>query len=552
MASWQRREAARATLNPSDRQTFDASPVSSMAAETLSWTLEPAPLRTLLQALAKETSPVYVVGGVPRDILLRRTRALRDLDVVVAHSAIPTARRVADRLGWAFYPLDEARDAARLVFSAGKEPLVCDIIRMRGGSIEADLQMRDFTVNTIALEPQGHTGFAVIDVTGAREDLKKGVIRRVNAASLAEDPVRLLRAVRFSVELGFPIEPATRDQMLRMPASITRVGDERVRDELWKTLAGPNPARAIDDMRLLGLLPYVLPEVAATDLVQQSAPHDRDVFRHTLATVEAATALREWLLARPRPEWVSESLASVLTPLQELMDVWYFYLRQQMAESVASGHTRAEWLVWHALFHDVGKPQTRSEEVKGDGVVRTHFYGHEAVGEELTGSRLESLRFSRVEIDRCMAVVRNHMRPHMLHDSFRGAQISRRARFRFFRDVGPRGSNRPLGVDVVLLAMADRMGIDAHIAQDAWHDYLVHMAQLLAFVYSEEGVDTPSRRPLVDGRLLMQSFHLAPGPALGALLEEIAEAQAAGEVQTTSEALALAARLVEEGKHGYT
>lgn len=528
-----------------------------MMVETLQWIPEPAPLRTLLRALAGEIAPVYIVGGAPRDILLKRDRPLKDLDIVVAHSAIPLARRVADRLGWAFYPLDEARDVARLVFSAGREPIVCDIARMRGGSIEADLRLRDFTVNAIAFEVRDRAECGIVDVVGGRRDLANRQIRRVNATSLADDPVRLLRAVRFSVELGFPIEDETRDQMLRLPASVTAVSAERLRDELWKMMAGPNPARAIDELRLLGLLPYVLPEVAATDLVEQSAPHDKDVFRHTLATVEAATALREWLLARPRPAWAPESLARCLNPMQEMLDVWFFYLRQQMAESIASGHTRAEWLVWHALFHDVGKPQTRSVEpsvepsgeYRGEGVLRTRFLGHEEVGEAMARTRLEALRFSRLEIDTCCAVVRSHMRPHHLHDSFRGGPISRRARFRYFRDIGPRGGERLLGVDVALLAMADRIAINAHMSLEAWREYLVNMAQLLAFVYSEDGVEAPARSPLVDGRLLMQALNLAPGPALGALLESIAEAQAAGDIQTASEALALAARLVEEQKH---
>ena len=91
------------------------------------WTPAHPAFVSLLNALAAETDPVYIVGGVVRDVLLGRSAGVNDLDVVVAHAANFVARRVADRLGWAYYPLDADRDVARLIFTASKIPLVCDI-----------------------------------------------------------------------------------------------------------------------------------------------------------------------------------------------------------------------------------------------------------------------------------------------------------------------------------------------------------------------------------------------------------------------------------------
>lgn len=513
------------------------------------WMPQRAPFAALVQAIAAEVQPAFVVGGVVRDAFLGRGAASVDLDLVVAHSAIPIARRVADRLGWAFYALDEGRDVARVIFGAGPVPLVCDIASLRGDSIEADLRSRDFTVNAMAfaLTPGPGRDFPVllIDVSGGLEDLRAGRIRRVNASSLADDPVRLLRAVRFSIDLGFPIEDATLDQMLRMVGALHMVSPERMRDELWKMLSGANPAAGVELLRTTGLLPIVLPEVAATDLIGQTPPHDKDVYHHTLATVQIAAALRDWLLGRKARAPLDHATAAKVLEATAALDTWAFYLRRHFAGAEAAGRLRAEWLVWHALMHDVGKPATRTLETNAEGGVRARFFEHEVVGARLARTRIEALRFSRSEAELVNSVVRNHMHPHHLHASFPQAEISRRARFRFFQDVGPRMNDRPMGVDVLMLALADLLATNAGIESSGWRAYLVHVAQMLTFLYSEQGVERPTQHPLVDGGTLMQQLQLQPGPALGALLEELAEAYAAGEVTTRAEALALARTLVE-------
>ena len=107
----------------------------------------------------------------------------------------PSRRRVADRLGWAYYALDEGRDVGRVIFSANHgEPYVCDIARMRGATIEEDLLARDFTLNAMALAIAKPGEAELIDVTGGEADLAARVLRRVGPTSLADDPLRLLRA----------------------------------------------------------------------------------------------------------------------------------------------------------------------------------------------------------------------------------------------------------------------------------------------------------------------------------------------------------------------
>jgi hypothetical protein len=132
------------------------------------------------------------------------------------------------------------------------------------------------------------------------------------------------------------------------------------------------------------------------------------------------------------------------------------------------------------------------------------------------------------------------MRPHHLHMSFAGRAISRRACFRFFRDIGSRSLDLLPGVDVVLLALADYQATQVAPMPAGWTEYLAHAGQLIEFAFQAHGLPQV-RQSLVDGHTLMRYFDLKPGREIGHLLEELQEAQAAGEIATADEALALAA-----------
>jgi hypothetical protein len=143
------------------------------------------------------------------------------------------------------------------------------------------------------------------------------------------------------------------------------------------------------------------------------------------------------------------------------------------------------------------------------------------------------------------------MRPHHLHASFGAGPLSRRACYRFFREAGGRGAVRGFdvlpGVDVVLLALADYQATSMADPPPHWDQYLRQMVQLLDYAFHSEGLEQV-RRPLVDGHTLMRYFHLRPGPEIGGILERLQEAQAAGEIATPDEALAMAATWVLDKK----
>ncbi|MFN8493531.1 MAG: HDIG domain-containing protein [Caldilineaceae bacterium] len=513
-----------------------------MSPAVTQWKPSHPAFRALLNAFLQQTSPIYVVGGVVRDFLLGKSNPQTDLDLVIEQAALPTARRIADQLGWSFYPLDPARDVARLVFPiTNSEPLVCDTASLRGDSIEADLWSRDFTVNAMALALEANGSIHLIDTWNGQRDLVNLQIRRVSAASLAEDPVRLLRAVRFMHQLGFTLEEETFVQIKRLSSTLRLASLERLRDELWKMLATDKPAQAIDDLRQLGLLGYVLPEVAALVDVEQSYPHYQDVYRHTLQTVEYAVQLRNWVQGRPLPNPQPATLA-----WQQALEGWRVRLRYHFANPLAAGHPRIDWLVWHALLHDIGKPVTRTAESQPGGAIRYRFLEHERVGAELAVQRLTQLRFSRPEIVLTNAVIEGHMRPHLLDAAFVNQPLSRRACYRFLRDVGGKQFEHPAGVDTLLLGLADYQAIYKETPPPNWSGYLAHADQLFAFAFAADGLAETQQKPLVDGHLLMTHLNLKPGRLVGEMLEYLLEAQAANEIKTAEEALTLASSWLHE------
>ena len=224
-----------------------------------------------------------------------------------------------------------------------------------GDRLEDDLLRRDFTINAMARNPL--TG-EIIDPYGGRDDLDRQLIRAVGddpEHRFDEDPLRLLRAVRFAVQLGFVIEERTAAAMERQAATLDKISRERVRDEFTKVLISPDPARGLRLLVDSGLMTFIVPEVLELRGVSQRPAHTKDVYEHVLRVVANTP---------PRPA------------------------------------TR-----WAGLLHDIAKPRTKSIE---DGKV--HFFGHEEVGAGMARDILRRLKFDRPFIERVTRLVRMHMR----------------------------------------------------------------------------------------------------------------------------------------------
>jgi tRNA nucleotidyltransferase/poly(A) polymerase len=494
--------------------------------------LDPVARDPLVQAAAavcaERDVAACIVGGALRDLLLGRP--VHDWDFVVERDAIPLARATADRLGAAFFPLDEERDTGRVVaYAADGTRTFLDFALRRGTDWRADLEARDLTVNAIAL-PLGASD--LIDLFGGQADLDAHLIRAVTERSFRDDPARTMRAVRLASELDFQIDPQTAVWVRRDACLLANTSAERVRDELARLLAQPNATEGLRRMDELELLAQVLPEVAVLRGVEQSGPHHWPALEHTLFALTVLERIIDESVQHP------DAAVGIMDGTGAPAFVW-----SDTTRALADFRLRlATHLIWPlgderpalvalklaALLHDCAKSQTRTVDDGG----RTHFYDHENIGAPIAAERVRALRFTNAEVERVRVVIANHMRPQQLADAKEG--VTRRAAYRFFRDV------REAGVDVLLLALADHIATHGPDVQpERWGRRIQAISKLLAEYWARLAEDV-APPPLVSGHDLMSELGLYPGKRIGELLEAIREAQAAGEVATREEALALA------------
>jgi putative nucleotidyltransferase with HDIG domain len=490
------------------------------------------PWQTVRALAAERGVRVWPVGGAVRDVLLGRP--LRDWDFAVEYGAMKLARAVADALGGAYYPLDEERDTGRVVIvEEDGVRLDLDFAALRGDSLEVDLLARDFTINAMALDETG----AVIDVTGGLADLEDGFVRAVSDQAFQDDPLRLLRAVRIAAELGFEIEPQTAAWMQRDAHLLTEPSAERVRDEFVRTLSLPDAAASLERLDAFGLLAIVLPELESLKGVEQSPPHRHGVWRHTLTVVDVLEGVVAVVTGQQGEPSSVDVPSTAWGDLARVLGQFAGNVAAHLAIEVSGGHNRSQLLKLAALLHDVGKPKTQSEGDDG----RIHFYNHEVVGAQMAAARLRELRFSRDEVERVRTIVGAHMRPPHLACVDR---ITRRAVYRFFRATSCGG------VDVVLLSLADHLATwGPNLREERWARRL-EVAETLLTHWFDRYEETVEPLPLLTGGELIAELSLEPGPRIGRLLRTLQEAQAAGEVQTQEEALALVRRIAKGESDG--
>lgn len=454
----------------------------------------------LLVELAGADRPLWLVGGAVRQLLA--AEPLGDLDVAMRSGALALGRRLADRLGASFVVLDESRGAGRIV--GAEIGLPVDLVDFRAPTLEDDLRARDFTVNALAvpLADVLRDGSAeVTDATGGVGDLDHRVVRLCGPSAIVDDPVRALRGVRLAMREGWRLEPGTEAVIRAGAPLLAHVSAERVRDELVGILGEPRAAAGLRMLDRLGALTVLLPESAAMRATSQPLPHRFDVWEHSIRTVEGVDLL--------------------LSDLDALAP-WGVALRAHLGEPLGGGISRRETLRLAALLHDVAKPETRTEE---GGRIR--FFGHDAAGALRTGAIAERLRLPRRASQVLERLVAEHLRPMHLAQA---GQITRRARFRFFRDLGEDAS------DLLLLALADAAALTGGSPLAVWvAEGGTVVRELMAG--AEEVAAAATMPPLLRGQDVMEAFHLPPGRAVGRLLGRAREAQALGLVTTREEAL---------------
>jgi poly(A) polymerase len=448
----------------------------------------------------------WLVGGAVRDHVLGRPVA--DLDVVVDGDPGEAARAIAQAAksaggGAACFALSEEFGAWRVV--ARDRSWQVDVERMRGGSLEADLALRDFTVNAIA-EPLG--GGEPLDPLGGLADLRAGRLRCAGPAAFEDDPLRVLRLVRVAVELDLEPEPpaiaAAREQVARL----ADVSPERVFLELRRIVASTQALRGLELMSDVGATEVVLPELEAMKGVEQSRFHHRDVYGHTLEVLERTIAL-------------------TCDPAQVLGEERGAQVRALLAEPLADGMTRGEALRWAALLHDAAKPATRSVRALDR---RVTFIGHDVLGADLAHDVLSRLRASVRLREHVAALVRHHLRlGFLVHEP---QPLARGTVFAYLRDCSP------VEVDVTLLSVCDRLATRGSKAEEAIETHMALARRMLgdALRWREDGPP----KPLLRGDELARELDIPLGPRVGELLAALAQAQYTGEVSTREQAVAFA------------
>lgn len=465
---------------------------------------------------------IYLVGGAVRDMLLNRSSP--DLDFALSSNAIAVARRVANGLQANFMVLDEKRDTGRVIVSDpdGRRTFL-DFATYRGANLEEDLRARDFTINAIAFDLRTHN---LIDPLNGAADVRAKLIRACMQTSISDDPVRILRAVRQATAFDFKIESETREAMKQAASLLPTISPERQRDELFKILEGHRPDLSLRALDMLGVLPHLLPELQALKGVEQSPPHVYDVWEHTLRVLGYLENILEVLA----PEYRADDTNDLFTGLLTLrIGRFRGQFARHFADLLNMDRSVRAALFFAALYHDVQKPATRSV----DDSMRIRFFDHEVKGAKVVEERARAFNLSNDEVERIKAIVQHHMRFHSftrrLQDE--GKAPSRRAIYRFFRDVGRAGA------DLVLLGLADLRGTqDASLSQETWTAAL-DVARILLENYWERPQETVAPPRIVNGDQLMAELGLKPGPIIGQLLEAIREGQATGQVENRQQAL---------------
>jgi poly(A) polymerase len=433
-----------------------------MTPNRFAWLVEPgSPSFELAERFRAAGYSLFLVGGSVRDALLERTHT--DLDFTT-DARPPQIREILDpwadaiyRVGEAFGTIGLRKGGLGAEITTFRSELYRDDSRKPvvsfSSDLEEDLSRRDFTINAIALRlPE----LEAIDPFNGLADLAAGRLDTPldPEISFSDDPLRMLRLFRFQATLGFAIESRVREAATRLASRIEIVSAERIRDELSRLLLAPRPGSALLEVVAAGLSAHFLPELDALAMEQDPVHQHKDVLAHTLAVVD-----------KTQPELVIRLAA---------------------------------------LFHDVGKPATRT--IGSEGV---SFHHHEVVGQRMTRERLRALRYPREVTDDVSRLVFLHLRPHTLKMGWTDAAVRR-----YVRDAGDLlgALNELVRCDVTTANPRKAAAISAGIDE---------LEERITELRTREALD--ALRPPIDGHRVMEFLGIKPGPLVGEIMDLLYE-----------------------------
>ena len=454
------------------------------------------PIFRRIARIAKEQGvDAYVVGGYVRDYYLRRPST--DVDVVVVGSGIALAEALGRELSTkvSIYKtfgtaMLRTRDGVEVEFvGARRESYTRDSRKpqVEAGTLEDDQRRRDFTINALAWSlSEEHFG-ALVDPFGGMEDMEDCLIRTPCDPDItfSDDPLRMMRAVRFAAQLGFTIDDETFEAICRNAERIHIVSRERIITELNKIVLSPVPSMGFMLLEKSGLLKLIFPELAALKGVERRGKHaHKDNFKHTLQVLDNVARRSDDL-----------------------------------------------WLRWAAVLHDIGKPQCKGYDPK----IGFTFHGHEVVGSKMVPAVFRRLKLPMNEhMKFVQKLVFLHLRPIILSEDLVTDSAVRRLLFEAGDDVEK----------LMLLCEADiTSGIDEKVQRYLKNFELVrHKMKDL-----EERDRIRNFQPPITGEIIMQTYGIPPCQLIGEIKEQIKNAILDGVIPNEYEAAyGLMEQLAEE------
>jgi putative nucleotidyltransferase with HDIG domain len=471
----------------------------------------------------------YVVGGYVRDIFLERPSD--DIDVVVVGSGIEVAKALKQQLGRrahlsVFKNFGTAQvkmgdmevefvGARRESYSHdSRKPIVED------GTLEDDQNRRDFTINAMAICLNSSRFGQLVDPFNGIADLEDGIIATPldPEVTFSDDPLRMMRCIRFATQLNFQIEDETFEGLQRMADRIRIVSGERIAVELNKIMLAPHPSIGFEYLQRSGLLQIILPEVAALDIVERrDGRAHKNNFYHSLEVLENVCKNVEcgmWNVELS-PTAMKNDECGINSSLENSSSQ-----RSENHSTLNIPHSTL-WLRWAALLHDVGKTKSKRWE---PGVGWT-FHNHNIIGAKMVPQIFRRLKLPMgAEMRQVQLLVDLHMRPQVIADS----EVTDSAVRRLLNDAGDYID------DLMLLCEADitsKNEVKKRMFLENFRMVREKLADLKEKDYKR------LLQPVIDGNEIMQMFHLQPSREVGVLKQYLKDAVLDNRVDNEREAL---------------